>query len=75
MVSMAKWMALIGLVLSASWAMAEDALPEVQVVEPYIELHTGPASGYPVFYVAEKGEWIQVLKSRTSWYKVQTRKG
>ncbi len=75
MVSMAKWMALIGLVVSASWAMAEDALPEVQVVEPYIELHTGPASGYPVFYVAEKGEWIQVLKSRTSWYKVQTRKG
>ena len=75
MVSMAKWMALIGLVLSASWVMAEDALPEVQVVEPYIELHTGPASGYPVFYVAEKGEWIQVLKSRTNWYKVQTRKG
>ena len=54
---------------------AESAQPEVQIAEPYIELHTGPAVGYPVFYVAEKGEWIVVLKRKTSWFKVRTRKG
>lgn len=72
---MAKWLVLIGLMINVNWAIAEDALPEVQVIEPFIELHTGPAIGYPVFYVAEKGEWISVLKRRTSWFKVRTRKG
>lgn len=60
----------------ASWtAYADEPLPEVQITEPFIELHTGPAVGYPVFYVAEKGEWIAVLKRKTSWFKVRTRKG
>lgn len=57
------------------FAIAEDEAPEVQIVEPFIELHTGPAVGYPVFYVAEKGEWIRVLKRRTTWFKVVTRTG
>lgn len=58
-----------------SIAHAQDIAPEVQIVEPFIELHTGPASGYPVFHVAEQGEWIKVLKRRTNWFKVATRKG
>ncbi|GAB5379070.1 MAG: hypothetical protein Alis3KO_10580 [Aliiglaciecola sp.] len=76
---MAKWMVLIGLIACVSTTVktvnAEEVLPEVQIVEPYIEMHTGPAVGYPVFYVAEKDEWISVLKRRTSWFKVRTRKG
>ena len=48
---------------------------QVQIVEPYIELHTGPASGYPVFHVAEQGEWVSILKRRTTWFKVETSKG
>lgn len=55
--------------------LADESAPEVQIAEPFIEIHTGPAVGYPVFYVAEKGEWIAVLKRRTSWFKVRTRKG
>lgn len=72
---MAKWIGLIGLLVNVSWVCAEEALPEVQIVEPYIEMHSGPASGYPVFYVAEKGQWIRVIKRRTSWFKVRTEKG
>ncbi len=61
--------------LICSFALADDSHPEVQIAEPFIEMHTGPAVGYPVFYVAEKGEWIAVLKRKTSWFKVRTRKG
>lgn len=44
---------------------------EVQVADAYLELHTGPGRGYPVFYVAAQGEWIEVLKRRTDWFKVR----
>ncbi|MDM7862020.1 SH3 domain-containing protein [Alteromonas sp. ASW11-36] len=53
---------------------AADELPVV-IAEPFVELHTGPASEYPVFHVAEKGEQIVILKSRAGWYKARTRKG
>jgi hypothetical protein len=44
----------------------------VQVTDPYIELHTGPGRGYPVFFVAAKSEWIQIELRFTDWYKVRT---
>ncbi|WJG08760.1 SH3 domain-containing protein [Aliiglaciecola sp. LCG003] len=75
MEKMAKWFFLIGFALIVNPAFGEDILPEVQIAQPYIELHTGPAMGYPVFYVATKDEWITVLKRRTNWFKVRTRKG
>ncbi len=56
-------------------AQAEEALLEVQVALPYLEMRTGPASGFPVFHVAKKKEWIQVLKRRTNWFKVKTESG
>ena len=28
------------------------------VTDPYIELRTGPGRGYPIFFVAARGEWI-----------------
>jgi hypothetical protein len=48
---------------------------KASIVEPFIELRTGPGRGYPVFYIAERGEQVDVLKERTDWYKVRTRKG
>lgn len=45
----------------------------LKVADPYIELHTGPGRGYPIFYVAERGERIQVLYRRTDWFKVRTK--
>jgi len=45
---------------------------EVIIAEPYIELHTGPGAGYPIFHVADRGEKLIVSKRRTNWFKVQT---
>lgn len=57
-------------------ALAADTPPErLQVSDPYIELHTGAGRGYPVFHIAEKGEWIEVLLRHTDWFKVRTDKG
>jgi hypothetical protein len=44
----------------------------VEVVEPYIEMHTGPGRGYPVFNVVEQGETIEILKRKPDWYKIRT---
>lgn len=64
---------LIGLLPLIS--MAEEVTQQVQVTAPYIELHTGPGSGYPVDYVVERDEWVSILKRRTDWFKISTRKG
>ena len=66
----------IGLALAVPAARAADAPPErLQVADPYIELHTGAGRGYPVFHIAEKGEWVEVLLRHTDWFKVRTAKG
>lgn len=54
---------------------AERQLREVTIADPFIELHTGPGRGYPVFFVAERGEQIVLLKRRTDWFKVEVARG
>ena len=49
--------------------------PEVVVSDPYIDLHTGPGRGYPIFYVAAQGDRITILKEQTEWYKIRTPRG
>jgi uncharacterized protein YgiM (DUF1202 family) len=44
----------------------------VKVADPFLEMHTGAGVGYPVFHVVERGEAIQVLTRRTSWFYVRT---
>ena len=56
-------------------AGAERQPREVVIDDPYIELHTGPGGGYPVFFVAERGEQIALLKRRTEWFKVKVARG
>jgi hypothetical protein len=53
----------------------QNAAERLQVTDPYIELHTGPGRGYPVFYVAPRGEWIGIDLRFTDWYKVRTEDG
>ena len=48
---------------------------EVQVADPYIDLHTGPGGGYPIFHVEERDAWIEILKRKTNWFKVRTSDG
>ena len=56
-------------------ALAEEEYYEVQVAEPYLEMHTGPGRGYPVFHVVDRGERVQVIKRRTDWFMVRTKRG
>lgn len=53
-------------------ARAEKLYQEVVVADPYLELHTGPGRGYPVFHVVERGAAVEILKRRTDWFKVRT---
>jgi hypothetical protein len=53
---------------------AEQSL-EVVIAEPYIELRSGPGKGFPIFYVAERGERVAILKRRTEWYKIELGRG
>jgi len=54
---------------------ADEQPIEVQVADPYIELHSGAGEGYPVFHVEEKDAWIEILKRKTDWFKVRTLSG
>ena len=55
-----------------SSAYAEKEYQRVQVADPYIELHTGPGRGYPIFHVVDRHEWVEIIKSKTDWFKVRT---
>jgi hypothetical protein len=63
------------LYLAAGVAFAQDEAQSVVVEDPFIELHTGPAQAYPVFYVVDRGERIEVLSRRTDWFKVRAPRG
>jgi uncharacterized protein YgiM (DUF1202 family) len=52
-----------------------DKIERVQVTDPFIELHTFPGRGYPIFFVAARGEWIAIELRHTDWYKVRTAGG
>lgn len=59
----------------ANQAWADDLAPSTQINDPYIDIRTGPGRGYPIFYVSERGEWIEILVRRTQWFKVRTPRG
>ena len=54
---------------------AERQSREVTIADPYIELHTGPGRGYPISFVAERGEAIALLRRRTEWFQVRVARG
>ncbi len=68
--SLALWLVLSG----PAWSK-DDPLERLQVTDPYLELRTGPGRGYPIFYVAERNEWIEITLRHTDWFKVRTAAG
>lgn len=68
---------LVGIVaaLAALAASSTGAAERVQVADPFLELRTGPGRGFPIFHIAERGEWVEIIKRRTDWFKVTTAKG
>ena len=70
----------LGVIFLSIWffpvlAMASDYYQQVKVADPYLELHTGAGRGFPVFFVVERGESIEILKRKTDWFKVRTPAG
>ncbi len=63
------------LLLCSAVAFAKDTPRLAVVADPFLEMHTGPAQGYPVFFVVPRTEQIEVLKERTGWYLVRERQG
>ena len=71
----AAYTAEVSSVLSALSPIKSSKTAMLEVIDSYAELHTGPGKGYPVFYVVENTEWIEVLTRRPDWYEVRTEKG
>lgn len=65
---------LIGLYSTLSVA-AEPQRNFVKVDDPYIELHSGPGRGFPIFHVVARGDWIEVVLRKTDWFRVKTEDG
>ncbi len=63
------------LLLGVGAAPPTSAQEKVQITDPYVELRTGPGRGYPIFFVAAREEWIEILLRRTDWFKVRTANG
>ena len=63
------------LVLAEEEEWVDDYVPMFVTVDTaFINMHTGPGSSYPIFYVAERGEEIEIMKSRAGWFKVRNRR-
>ena len=74
---MRSWVPILvfGLSLCAATGWTQERRPEVTVEDPFIELRTGPGRGYPIFYVAERGETVAVLRRRTDWFQIEVPRG
>ena len=56
-------------------AEIDEAGYRVKIAEPFIELHTGPAAGYPIFYVIDRGTEVRIIRQKTNWFKIETDNG
>ncbi|MFT5082113.1 MAG: hypothetical protein ACI9Y1_000135 [Lentisphaeria bacterium] len=74
-----RWLAAC-ILLCAQWTYAglpffKDEGLDIVVVDPFVEMHTGPGRGYPKFHVIEKGQQVHIFKRFTNWFKVSTKDG
>jgi len=64
------------LVLMFKVALAEEEpVAQVRIADPFVELHTGAGTGYPIFHVIDRGSRISILKQRTNWIKIRAVNG
>ena len=54
---------------------AEEEYRSVSVADPFLEMHTGPGRGYPIFHVVDRGDDIDIVMRRTDWFKVRAANG
>lgn len=70
----ALWCAVAALIAASPSARAADAPAEerLRVADPFLELHTGPGRGFPIFFVVSRDEFVVVQLRSTDWYRVRT---
>ncbi len=76
--SRSAWIACLVVVLQVFLTaplLAEDEFRSVAVADPYLEMRTGPGSGYPIFHVVDRGETVDIVMQRTDWYLVRAQNG
>ena len=61
--------------VSVCTAIVAGEFPEVKVADPYLEMRSGPGERYPIFYVVDRDDFVEVLKRKTDWFQIRTRKG
>jgi len=54
---------------------SEDEYQQVIVAEAFVEFHTGPGRGFPVFHIVERDQPLRLIKKKTQWFKVRSLKG
>ena len=60
---------------------ADDPLPaapppdRLQVVDEFLDLHTGPGRGYPVVFSVPRGDWVRIEQRYTDWFLVRSSEG
>lgn len=76
-----RWLSLAIILLGFLGALTAQADEDdeeglrVTIIDPFVDMHTGPGRGYPVVHVAEKLENVTLLKRRTDWVKLVTDRG
>jgi hypothetical protein len=50
----------------------KEPLRQAVVADPFLEMHTGPGVGYPIFNVVGRDDKVEILKRRTDWFYVRT---
>ena len=66
---------LLSVAISTALLAQSEEDVELTIADPYIEIHTGPGAGYPIFHVVDRGQKIVMLKRKTSWYKIRAENG
>jgi hypothetical protein len=66
---------LLCLCLCCPAVLAAGEYLEGTVVEAFVDMRTAPGRGYPVFYIAERGEEVTLLKRKTDWIKLRNERG
>ena len=52
------------------WEKPDTPPMLVTIADPFIELHTGPGKGYPIFHVIDRGEQVEIVRRKTNWFRI-----
>jgi len=53
----------------------DDEFQRVKIADPFINLHTGPGSAYPIFHVIDRGSQVVIIRRQTDWFEIKAENG